>query len=127
MSLLKEAINIYSIPDLSPLVEIFAPGQNINMPDGMMLDIGVRVSDDYGISSGKFCYNIEQQKYQALKLHPRAIEDTIFFKWNLAELNLLPGDEISYYVEFADNAGNITQSNTYYVYFPTLEIGRAHV
>ncbi len=121
LSSLEEAISVYSIPDLAPLVDIFLPGQNVNMPDGMILGIGVRLSDDYGLSAGRFGYDFKRTEHKALSLRRGATEDTLFFNWNLAELNLLPGDEISYYVEITDNAGNKTRSSTYYVYFPTME------
>ncbi len=118
---LKEQITIYSIPDMPPLVDIFYPGYNINVPNNMQLDIGIRCSDDYGLKSGIFYYKFEEVNKKILALKKGAIEDTLYFQWDLSDLGMLPGDELSYFAEIKDNAGNINRSKTYYIYFPTME------
>ncbi len=118
---IKEPIHIYSIPDLPPMVSIFYPGYNINLPRNMKLDIGIRCSDDYGLKSATFYYTFKKGYKKYLNLQPGAVEDTIFFEWDLSKLNLLPGDEVSYYVIIKDNAGYKTKSKVYYVYFPSME------
>jgi hypothetical protein len=52
---------------------------------------------------------------------PGAFEDTVSFTWDLSDLCMLPGDQVSYYVQVTDNSGQVTTSNTYHVYFPTME------
>jgi len=118
---LEEQIRIYSIPDLAPLVDIFYPGTNVNLPYDMKLDVGVRCSDDYGLSRGDFHYTFEKESTKVVAIKQGALEDTIQFTWDLSELGMLPGDEASYYIRIADNSGQISKSNTYYVYFPTME------
>jgi len=118
---LKEQVIIYAIPDLAPLVDIFYPGYNINLPQDMRLDIGIRCSDDYGLKKGIFRHKFKEENMRVLTLDKGAIEDTIYFEWDLSSLNMLPGDEVSYFVEVTDNAGNKTLSKTYYIYFPTME------
>jgi hypothetical protein len=118
---LQEMIRIYAVPDLAPLVDVFYPGANVNLPYDMKLDIGIRCSDDYGLSGGTFCYAFENEATMALTLKKDAFEDTIYLTWDLSELNMLPGDEVSYYVQISDNSGQLTRSNTFYVYFPTME------
>jgi len=118
---LKEQIIIYSIPDMPPLVDIFYPGHNINVPNDMQLEIGIRCSDDYGLANGIFYYAFEGESKKNLALERGAIEDTMYFQWDLSEIGLLPGDEISYYAKITDNAGNISKSKTYYISFPTME------
>ena len=118
---LNEQIIIYAVPDLTPLVDIFYPGYNINLPNDMEINIGIRCSDDYGLSKGKFYYKFKEENTKNLALKKGVIEDTIYFKWDLSDLGMLPGDEISYFAEITDNAGNINKSKTYYIYFPTME------
>jgi hypothetical protein len=118
---LKEQIIIYAIPDLLPLVDIFYPGYNINLPNDMQVDIGIRCSDDYGLAKGIFYYKFKEENKKILSLKKGALEDTIYFTWDLSELGMLPGDEISYFAVITDNAGNKATSKTYYIYFPTVE------
>ncbi|GAH77867.1 unnamed protein product, partial [marine sediment metagenome] len=63
----------------------------------------------------------KEENTKNLALKKGVIEDTIYFKWDLSDLGMLPGDEISYFAEITDNAGNINKSKTYYIYFPTME------
>jgi len=118
---LQEPIRIYSVPDLAPMVDIFYPGTNINLPYDMKLDIGLRCSDDYGLSAGTFYYMHEEESSIGVTLKAGAFEDTVYFTWDLSRLDMLPGDEISYYVKITDNSGQVTKSSIYYVYFPTME------
>ena len=118
---LREQIRVYSIPDLAPLVDVFYPGTNVNLPYDMTLQVGIRCSDDYGLSAGTFYYTFDLQKTEDVPVKPGAFEDTVSFTWDLSDLGMLPGDEVSYYVKITDNSGQATTSNTYYVYFPTME------
>lgn len=117
----KEHIVIYAIPDLAPLVDIFYPGYNINVPSDMKLGIGIRCSDDYGLAHGTFHYTFESETTRAIAVRKGALEDTLSFTWDLSELGLLPGDELSYYANVTDNAGHTSKSRTYHIYFPTME------
>ena len=118
---LQEPIRIYAIPDLAPLVDIFYPGFDVNLPYDMKLDVGVRCSDDYGLAEGVFYYSFREEHSRPLSLRRGAYEDTTVFNWDLSELAMLPGDKVSYYVMVRDNSGHVTRSNTYTVHFPTME------
>ena len=118
---LHEHVRIYAIPDLAPLVNIFYPGTNVNLPYDMKLDVGIRCSDDYGLSAGTFHFTFDKDTTTPVALKRGAFEDTVYFSWDLSDLGMLPGDEVSYYVTIRDNSGQVTQSSTYYVYFPTME------
>ncbi len=121
LSTLKEQIRIYAIPDLAPLVDIFYPGYNITMPNDMRVTVAIRCSDDYGLERATFYFTFDEEKKQMLSINRGALEDTLFFEWNLSDLGMLPGDEVFYFADVIDNAGNITRSKTYYIYFPTME------
>jgi hypothetical protein len=118
---LTEKIHMYTVPDLAPLVDIFSPGHNIQLPYDMKVNIGIRCSDDYGLKNALFHTLFKKEKIKTLPLEKGAVEDTLSFLWDLADMDLLPGDDISYFVEIADNAGNVTKSTTFHIYFPTVE------
>ena len=69
----------------------------------MTLTLGVHAIDDYGLGS----IHLVTEGAGGLKLQiGRAegqSEDSVFYRWDLSELDLLPGEEIAYYVEAADN------------------------
>ncbi len=117
----NEPITIYAIPDLAPLVEIFYPGYNINLPPDMKLTIGIKCSDDYGLNQVVFNCQFKESEALYMKFKRGSAEDTIFYDWDLNPLRMLPGDRVSYFVEVQDNAGQKTKSKTYYVFFPTME------
>lgn len=116
----REPLSFYAIPDLPPLVEIFFPGTDINLPEDMKTAIAVRCSDDYGLSRVSFYYTFKNDYHRILPLRHR-LEDTLYFTWDLAELNLLPGDEVKYFVRVWDNNGHNSASKTLAVIFPTME------
>ncbi|MEO0142444.1 MAG: hypothetical protein ABIL70_00950 [candidate division WOR-3 bacterium] len=118
---LKEVITIYSVSNLAPIVEIFYPGYNIYLPQDMKLTLGIKCSDDYGLEKAVLNYYLKENKKINLRINRGSIEDTIFFDWNLSSLGLLPGDEVSYYVEVTDNSGQTSRSKFYHIYFPTME------
>ncbi|MEO0129948.1 MAG: hypothetical protein ABIL02_06895 [candidate division WOR-3 bacterium] len=117
----NEEISIYAIPDLAPLVEIFYPGYNINMPPDMKITLGIKCSDDYGLDKVNLNYQFKESKVINLKFKKGSTEDTIFYEWDLNDLKMLPGDRVSYFVEIYDNGGQKAKSKTYFIYFPTME------
>lgn len=117
----KEPITIYAIPDLPPLVAIFYPGYNINLPPDMKLSIGIKCSDDYGLNRLIFIYQFKESKSMNINFKRGSAEDTIFYEWDLQNLRMLPGDRVSYFVEVEDYSGQKSKSKSYYIYFPTME------
>ncbi len=116
-----EEISIYAIPDLAPLVEVFFPGYNINMPPDMKITLGIKCSDDYGLNKVNLNYQFKESEEINLKFKKGISEDTIFYEWDLNNLRMLPGDRVSYFVEAYDNGGQKAKSKTYFIYFPTME------
>jgi hypothetical protein len=69
----------------------------------------------------RFIHAFQETVSILLPVRRNVLEDTLTYTWNLAALQILPGDEITYYVEVVDNAGKGTRSALYKVYFPTME------
>ncbi|MBN2620883.1 hypothetical protein JXB22_07305 [candidate division WOR-3 bacterium] len=120
-SILDETIMIYAIPDMPPLVDVFYPGHDVMIPQSMELMIGIQCSDDYGLNHMRFIYAFQETISIPLPVRRDALEDTLTYAWDLTTLHILPGDEITYYVEVVDNAGKGSRSALYRVYFPTME------
>ena len=71
-----------------------------------------KAQDDYGFSSLVFHYAIngrDGQKGQVFELPIKADlgnnQSDFFYFWNLKELHIKPGDQVSYYFQVADNNG----------------------
>lgn len=118
---LKENIVFYAVSDQPPLIDIFYPGFNIALPQDMQIDIAIRCSDDYGLSKANFYFTFDETYAKKLDIQYDVLEDTVYFIWDLTEIGMLPGDRISYYAEITDIAGKTNKSESYDIYFPTME------
>ena len=100
------------IPDKFPTIGVTEKRDSTN---NNRLYFRGEISDDYGFSALKFYYQITTEidslpqrnklQSQAIVFNSNTTIDEFFHFWNLEELNILPGDEISYYFEVWDNDG----------------------
>jgi len=124
---------INTIKDLEPLVRILNAKDVDQIPDSMQVVIKAKVSDDFGITKADLVYmlnNIDEEfraeiNTESAILTTSIIEGaTLTFDWNLIELDLLPGDEISYWVEVFDNdiisGPKLGKSSSYILRFPSM-------
>lgn len=119
-TVLSEPITVYGIPDLDPLLEVIAPGGDIDLPPGMVVDIAAMCGDDYGLEHAWLVQESADDRLE-IPLRAGAVEDTVEYRWDLSNLLLLPGDAVHYHLEVSDNGGNCTRSETYSVRFPDIE------
>ncbi len=121
-----------AIPDEYPSVDVIRPGFDVNLNDEMMLPLQVRIFDDYGFSSLVLKYTIVSQGRQSnenvavLHFSDRIkTEGDIDFNWDLDQMNLFPGDYVSYYFEVADNdrisGPKVSRSRQYIARLPSLD------
>ncbi len=95
---------ITALEDLRPAAEILAPADDSPLPEGMLAEIQLRFSDDYGLSRAVLHVQDTQfEKLYQLKIHPAVSDTRIFFTWNSSESFLLPGDSVLYWAEAWDN------------------------
>ena len=88
-------------------------------------------SDDYGLLSLSFNYRIarhkgEQEKLQTLKIkQPKGKAVQYTYSWSLDQIDLNPGDQITYYFEVFDNDGikgsKSSRTNLMVYAMPTVE------
>lgn len=100
------------VPDKFPAINVNEKRDSIN---NNRIYFKGEISDDYGFSGLSFKYKIlnkidslpERNKLQTVRIpyNSSIAIDEFFHFWNLDELEVLPGDEVSYYFEVWDNDG----------------------
>ncbi len=118
--------NIRAIPDESPLVKVFLPGRDVNLPMNMQVPLGINSIDDFGITEIWLHYGKDSiNNSRRLKTVNNHREDTTFYLWDLSKTNLLPGEAVRYFVRVVDNDAisgpKSTRSEIYTVRFPSME------
>ncbi len=120
--------SISVIPDLSPSISV---EKFVDSTDSKLLFFVGDASDDYGLLSLSFNYRIQNQngtqgKLNTVKLQkPNGKQIQYDYTWDLQNLELNPGDEISYYFEVYDNdavnGNKYARTNIMLYKKPTLE------
>ncbi len=123
------------IPDEYPSVAIAVPGKNVDVTESMLLNLLIKIKDDYGFSKMQLAYRLVQSRYERPSEEFSFIEvpltskeqiaQEIWHNWNLAGLQLVPEDVLAYYVEVFDNDNvsgpKASRSETYLVRLPSLD------
>ncbi|MEO0078768.1 MAG: hypothetical protein ABIK86_07220, partial [candidate division WOR-3 bacterium] len=126
------AIRVRALGDEPPFVKLFAPGRDVDMPMSMKVLLGVNSIDDFGLGElslhwqvvGGLGADTSPARRLRLKQISGRREDTTLYYWDLSDLGLLPGEELSYYVTVADNdlvsGPKRSRSEVFRVRFPTV-------
>ncbi|MFT4663700.1 MAG: hypothetical protein ACI8YQ_000161 [Polaribacter sp.] len=102
------AYAITVIPDLHPTIRV---EKFEDSTDQTLLFFVGDASDDYGLRSLSFNYQIKKEtrvqgELNTIKMaKPSAKQTQYDYTWDVANLELEPGDEVSYYFEVFDNDG----------------------
>lgn len=108
--------------DKPPIVEFFAPADELDIAQIKRVELAYTASDDFGVAKIELVYKEAggREQRQSLNEPPTSeITQSIQSKllWDLAELNLRPGVEIQYHLEVTDNdmvlGPNLTKSRAY--------------
>lgn len=123
-AVLEQKIDAVPRPDESPLVEVFLPGKDTEINRFMTLTLGIHALDDYGLGSILLVAEGAGGLKRRIGSAEGQSEDTVFYRWDLSELDLLPGEEITYYVEASDNdvvsGPKWGRSKAYHLRFPDI-------
>ncbi len=123
---------ITAVPDEYPSVDVLFPGVDVNLTDQMRLPLKLRIYDDYGFSSLVMKYVVFNQGRPSDE-HVAVInfsdriktEGDIDFNWDLGDLNMFPGDWVTYHFEVADNdqvsGPKVSRSRQYVARIPSLD------
>ncbi len=103
------AYTISVIPDLHPQISVEEFKDSANMKQSFFAG---DASDDYGLQNLTFNYQIKKGKgggqmpLNTVKIEKPAGKQIEYqYNWDVRNLNLEPGDEVSYYFEVFDNDG----------------------
>ncbi len=102
------AYTITVIPDLHPQISVEEFKDSSNLKQSFFAG---DASDDYGLQNLTFNYQVKRAKGGQLPLNTVKIEKPAGkqlqydYSWDLSNLSLEPGDEVSYYFEVFDNDG----------------------
>ncbi|MDI6641528.1 MAG: hypothetical protein QME68_04355, partial [Elusimicrobiota bacterium] len=99
--------------DLNPEIEILSPAQNLVVSEGSRIKIVYKATDDFGIPnielkyklsgvgrSGELEKTITIKKLTASSQKQELIDD---YNFNISEVNVKPGDVITYFLKVTDN------------------------
>lgn len=126
--------SIRLLTDEHPMVEIVAPGKNIDVTEAMELPMRFSMTDDFGVSTLSIRYRLKQSNYGAGTEEWKSLplftggntkERTIEYRWDLSPLGLVPEDVVEYFAEVTDN-DNVNgpktgRSQSYLIRLPSLE------
>ncbi|TES90913.1 MAG: hypothetical protein E3J87_08975 [Candidatus Cloacimonadota bacterium] len=122
----KPLFHIFSFEDEYPTIEIVEPGEDIDLPQELALDIVVNISDDYGISKVHLVWEKDKEKHTILiSSNLKGKSCASEYRWDLMNLPMFPGDTLRYFAEVFDNdvisGPKVKRTRTYTIRFPTAE------
>jgi hypothetical protein len=124
-----------AVPDYPPTLSMILPVVAVDLDEYMLVPVHFDVSDDFGFSQAQIAYEIIHPDYlsQDQQTYTHPIPELLLDKrsqrithaWEMASLNLVPGDEVRFQVEIYDNniltgPGKVV-SRTMVARVPTLE------
>ncbi|MFN8178516.1 MAG: DUF4175 family protein [bacterium] len=120
---------IRALPDEAPFIRLLAPGEDRDIDEGMKVDLRFSALDDYGLGPVTLVWRVSRRPGktdQAVLATPQGIRTELedHWEWDLAKLDLLPGDTVTYHLEVRDNntmdGPSTGRTRDYTLRFPTL-------
>lgn len=122
----RAIFNIFSYGDEYPHIEVVVPGADVDLPQDLMMDMEIEVSDDYGINRVEIVWlDGNEENITPVVSNPERKNFIIEYLWDMEKLPIYPGDTLRYYVRVFDNdfisGPKMKRSKMYSVRFPTAE------
>ena len=124
----SESYRIEAIPDRPPVLTVLEPERSLDLPAGQKLPLAIAATDDYGLLDWRLTVQLGADAPEANETlpgwsgEPNEIEASAL--WDLAPLGLLPGQEVTFFLEVRDNdrvsGPKVTRSPPFVVRFPML-------
>ena len=119
---------IIVLQDRAPEVRLLRPGADVELGERMQVLLMAEALDDFGISRMEVRYRSVEEEEERILPVPldtiNAAEVTQHYLWDLSDLDLLPGDEVSYRMRVYDNndvsGPGVGESATFTIRFPSL-------
>lgn len=114
--------------DHPPKVQLIHPGLNSELDKTMRTFLRVELLDDFGLSHMEVHFKIEgktnEQFFQVPLSNPNTRETIVEYNWDLSNVNLLPGNQVTCQILAYDNNSisgpNFGKSKIFILRFPTL-------
>lgn len=104
----SDSFSVALTADLAPVVELRQPPPAIRMPPDMQVSLEIEALDDFGLTELALIYGRSEDDPTRVALQrwpargaPR--EARLRYAWDLGEVQVLPGQEIYYYLQVLDN------------------------
>ncbi len=92
-------------PDQAPTVELYAPGDDLDVTDMKRIELAYVVEDDFGVGRVELVWDVngkpERKLLSAMPGAPGRAQGKVV--WDLSEVALPPGAIVSYHLEASDN------------------------
>ena len=123
------------IPDNHPVVQIVAPGRDIDLGDDMTIPLAIEAEDDFGISKMLLAFQlipggegeIDSAGFAFTPIKGFSAGESqlrVLLNWDLSGFDMFPTDVLVYYVEAFDNddvtGPKSSKSQMYRARFPSL-------
>ncbi|MFC1729329.1 DUF4175 family protein [candidate division KSB1 bacterium] len=139
---------ISSIPDADPYIQIVVPGKDTDLTEDKQLPLGMKLSDDFGLSGLRLGYRlIDRDEIEAVlapenkdKLlsnpssftyidlpldNKQGVMQDLLLIWDMKNIQIFPEDQVMYFAELFDNdrisGPKMTRSGVYMVRLPSIE------
>ncbi len=122
----SDTFRIEVVPDLDPVVRLLSPGKRIDVPPDMYVNLVVDCVDDFGITELALVYGRpgDDPARRILASWEDDKEARVTFNWNLDAVQLLPGDEMHYFLQVYDNdpvrGPKVGETELFTIRFPSM-------
>lgn len=124
----RETYRMEAIPDRPPVLTVLEPQRSLDLPAGQKLPLSIAATDDYGLLDWHLIVRLGadapemREKMPGWSGEPNETQAAAI--WDLSPLGLLPGQEVTFFLEVRDNdrvsGPKATRSPPLVVRFPLL-------
>lgn len=120
---------IRGLPDEAPFIRLLEPGEDRDLDEGMSETLRFSALDDYGVGPVTLVWEVSRRPGRTERrtlAAPSGVRTEVEDRhaWDLAALDLLPGDTVRYHLEVRDNntldGPSVSRTRDYVFRFPTL-------
>jgi hypothetical protein len=120
---------IQPLVDEAPFIRLLEPGEDRDLDESLRVTLRWSAIDDYGLGPVRLVHESSRAPGASRSVaiytpQRRTPEASSTHEWNLEELDLLPGDSVTYFLETQDNNAvdgpSKSRTRAYVLRFPTL-------
>ncbi len=123
------AHRIQPLTDEAPFIRLLEPGEDLDLDESLRVGLRWSALDDYGLGPVNLVFESSRSPGDSRSIpiftpRGRTQEASSSYEWSLVDLDLLPGDSITYFLETRDNNAvdgpSPARTRSYVLRFPTL-------